>query len=967
MRVTALIVAALLAIGSSAAAPQPLTSEKLSVSEIPSEGAIRLFDGGKIAPIVISGDDIQPAGIASHLLADDLRRVTGTAPAILNDLSAVAGNAVIIGTLGHSRIIDAVVASKKIDVSQLRGQWETYLLVVVDLPTKNIPRALVIIGSDRRGTAYGALTLSRAIGVSPWYWWADVPPRRHKALYIAAGQYSDGPPKVKYRGIFLNDEAPALTGWAREKFGGMNSKMYVHVFELLLRLKANYLWPAMWGNAFNEDDPVNPKLANDYGIVMGTSHQEPMLRAQAEFDHRFPASDWNYVTSAPLLRKFWREGIARNKNYESIITIGLRGRNDTEMIKGGTTEQSSALLEKIVADQRKIIAEEINPDPSKVPQLWCLYKEVQDYYEHGLRVPDDVTLLWSDDNWGNLRRLPTPAERKRSGGAGIYYHFDYVGGPRSYRWINTNQLGKIWEQMNLAYTYGADRIWIVNVGDLKPMEVPIDFFMTMAWNPSAMTPAAEMNFVRTWAAAAFGETHASEIASLYNWYSAMNGRRKPELLNTDSDGIYSLTHYHEADTILAESAQAVAKAEALAKQLPDEQRAAYFELIEHPVKATAIVNQLYIQAGRNHLYARQKRTQANAAADEVRSLFAQDAALSAAYNHIADGKWNHMMDQVHLGYTSWNDPERNQLPHLDQVTPLASPQMGVSVDDQMQSGNGVLNMKPFTSGIRLQRTIEVFNQGLGELDWSATVDNPNIHLAVQKDEHGDGRVVVSVDRSKLKTPQSAHVEIKGPATQKVVINVSALPVEIEHAAPEGAFIETDGVVAIEASHFTSNSDGKFGGWREIDGGGRTPRAMTVLPATTLDHASPNWSEAPCLSYDFYLFRAGDLKVDLYVSPSLSTQPRSPLRYAIAIDDMPPRIVDILQNDPMRGWDTAVTNNVRISVSQLAVEKPGPHRLRIFAVDPGVVLQKIVIHAGGLEKSYLGPPETRAATGGPDRL
>ncbi len=438
-----------------------------------------------------------------------------------------------------------------------------------------------------------------------------------------------GPPAVKYRGIFLNDEAPALSGWVREKFGqapqskdppvpsgisNMNHEFYAHVFELLLRLKANYLWPAMWNNAFNEDDPENPKLADEYGIVMGTSHQEPMLRAQKEWDRRY-RDHWNYYTDTKKLQDFWREGITRNKDYESIMTMGLRGANDTPMIPGGTPEQSAELLKTIIADQRQIISEAINPDPSKVPQMWCPYKEVLEYYDRlGLRVPDDVTILWTDDNWGNIRRLPSAEERNHSGGAGIYYHFDYVGGPRNYKWINTNPLPKIWEQMNLALDYGADRIWIVNVGDLKPLEFPMSFFLAFAWEGKQMTKERMSEFAQQWSAQQFGPEHAGEIGEFLSKYGKLNGLRKQELLEPTT---FSLVNYNEADNIVAQYQKLVEQEEKMSAELPEDARDAFFELVLHPTKAAAQVTELYVAAAKNKLYAEQGRAATNDMAQKV--------------------------------------------------------------------------------------------------------------------------------------------------------------------------------------------------------------------------------------------------------------------------------------------------------------------------------------------------------------
>jgi hypothetical protein len=437
---------------------------------------------------------------------------------------------VIAGTIGKSPMIEELISEGRINVSDISGKWECFVIQVVNHPVAGIDRALVIAGSDKRGTIYGIYEVSAQIGVSPWYWWADVPVTHQSELYVLPGRRTWGEPSVKYRGLFLNDEAPALTNWVAHTFGmippsenppihegvaNYGHEFYEKIFELLLRIRGNYLWPAMWNNAFNEDDPENARLADEYGIVMGTSHQEPMLRAQKEWDRRYlnTLGRWNYVTHKDTLEKFWREGIRRNKDYESIITIGLRGANDTEMMPGGP-EANIPFLEKIVDVQRKMINEEINPDITKVPQLWCLYKEVQEYYNAGMRVPDDVTLLWAEDNWGNIRRLPSREERNRQGGAGIYYHFDYHGGPRSYQWINTNPTPKIWDQMTLAKQYGADRIWIVNVGHFKGYEFPLEYFMSLGWNTDMHSNDNLMEYTRFWAKKQFGPEYAGEIAEI---------------------------------------------------------------------------------------------------------------------------------------------------------------------------------------------------------------------------------------------------------------------------------------------------------------------------------------------------------------------------------------------------------------------------------------------------------------------
>lgn len=531
-------------------------------------GDFVLARAGGAAGVYVDASDYAGVTRAAKDLSQDIQRVTGAAPAVVHEEGALGGTALIIGTLGKSALIDRLIHEHKIDAAGLQGKWESYLIQTVAQPIPGVSAALVIAGGDKRGTIYGIYEISEQIGVSPWYWWADVPIPHRDALFVEPGRHLQGEPAVKYRGIFLNDEAPALTGWVNEKFGGYKHEFYEKVFELLLRLRANFLWPAMWNSAFNEDDPLNPKLADEYGIVMGTSHHEPMLRAQQEWK-RHGKGPWDYSTNGEELREFWSQGIERNKNYESIITLGMRGDGDMPM-----SEQSNvALLEKIVADQRKILANEVNPDLAKIPQSWALYKEVQEYYEKGMRVPNDVTLLWCDDNWGNIRRLPTTEERKRSGGAGIYYHFDYVGDPRSYKWINTNPIPKVWEQMNLAYQYGATRIWIVNVGDLKPMEFPMEFFLTFARDPQRWPKEKLGEFTAEWATREFGATCASEIAKIMEKYAKYNGRRKPELLEPET---YSQVNYEEADRVAAEFQSAVNQAEQIYDELPANYRDAFF-------------------------------------------------------------------------------------------------------------------------------------------------------------------------------------------------------------------------------------------------------------------------------------------------------------------------------------------------------------------------------------------------------
>ncbi|MGA2574573.1 MAG: glycosyl hydrolase 115 family protein [Bryobacteraceae bacterium] len=901
------------------------------VETVARPGSFPIAQAKACAAIYVDAGDYAGVIRAAGDLQSDIARVTGCTPAVTHETFGLGTHAIVIGSIEKSPLVKRLT-----DTSSIAGKWETFLIQAV-------PGALVIAGSDKRGTIYGIYDLSEQIGVSPWYWWADVPVAHKDALFVSPGKFGDGEPAVKYRGIFLNDEAPSLSGWTRERFGGFNSKFYVKVFELILRLKGNYLWPAMWGSAFNEDDPLNPKLADEYGIVMGTSHHEPMLRAQQEWK-RHGKGPWNYATNPDVLGAFWDEGIERNLAYESIVTLGMRGDGDMPMDTTGGTEGNKALLETIVADQRAIIARRMGPDLSKVPQDWALYKEVQEYYEAGMRVPDDVTLLWCDDNWGNVRRLPTPEERKRSGGAGIYYHFDYVGGPKNYKWLNTNPIPRVWEQMNLAYQYDARRIWIVNVGDLKPMEFPIEYFLSLAWNPQRWGHDKIAEFGMLWARREFGPTYAADIADIVAKYTKYNGRRKPELLEP---GTFSLENYEEADNVLSEWQTLTARAEQIYKRLPDDAKDAFFELVLYPTKACAQVNELYIAAARNRLYASQGRASANDYAACVRELFQADADLSAAYNHtLANGKWDHMMDQTHIGYTGWQEPRVNAMPAVTEIQPGEVAKMGVTPSSLQ-----------FDAFNRPSRYIEVFDQGRTPIDFSATASARWIVLSkvrgtVKKDE----RLQVSVDWGKAPAGAAeGFVTISGAGADPVSVKVASFrPREVTRDTLRG-FVEADGYVSMEAAHYTKKMDARAVHWEEIKDYGRTFSAMTILPCTAASATPPQ--DSPSLEYRMYLFDPGTVQVHTIIAPTLNFVPGRGLRFAVAFDDRPPQIVDALAQNSLKDWEESVKDAVRTISTTHSLSGSGYHTLKYWMVDPGIVLQKILVDLGGLKPSYLGPPES----------
>jgi glycosyl hydrolase family 115 (putative glucuronidase)/glycosyl hydrolase family 115 len=939
------------------------------VETVRGPGSFTIADGQNLTGIYVDASDDAGVARAAADLQADIVRVTGRTPIIVNDASnsetRLGRDEIIIGTVGKSAIIDQLIKEHKIDATAIAGQWESFFVQVVPKPLPGVANALVIAGSDKRGTIYGIYDLSEEIGVSPWYWWADVPVRHRDALFVKAGKYVEGPPAVKYRGIFLNDEAPALSGWAQEKYGNLNHQFYEKVFELLLRLKANYLWPAMWNNAFAEDDPLNPKLADEYGIVMGTSHHEPMMRAWKQWKVHGKGA-WDYSTNGEELQGFWKEGIARNDHYESIVTIGMRGNGDEPMVQGGDAAANIALLEKIVTDQRKIIGDILHTEPTTVPQDWALYKEVQEYYEKGMRVPDDVTLLWCDDNWGNVRRLPTSEERKRSGGAGMYYHFDYVGDPRSYKWLNTVPITKVWEQMNLAHQYGTNQIWIVNVGDLKPMEFPIEFFLDLARAPERWPKEKITEFTQLWAEREFGPTYAPEIADIISKYTKFNGRRKPELLEPDT---FSLVDYQEADRVAAEWKSITDEAERIYHALPENERDAFFELVLYPTKASAQVAELYITVGKNRLYAGQGRASANDLATQARALFQADADLSSYYNHtLANGKWDHMMDQTHIGYTSWRDPPTNVLPSLSEIEVPVPAALGIAVEGSSAVWPGASDL-PLLPRLdvfnRQRRYIDVFNRGRTPYRFTATASAPWISLSTTQGtvEHGivdkELRFWVDVDWSKApKGTSHGFVKVSG-AGNEVTVKVEAFNPETPTRPSLKGFVEANGYVSMEAEHYTKKIDADRVRWEKIPDYGRTLSSMTVFPVTAASVTPPR--NAPCLEYQMYLFHAGTVKVEAILAPTLNFVPARGLRYAVSFDDQPPQIVDDLAHNTLADWDMSVKDSVRKIESSFTLKEPGYHTLKFWMVDPGIVLQKIVVDLGGVRPSYLGPTESYSAS------
>lgn len=622
-----------------------------------------LLNANNRVEIYMDTNDCKGVSYAAHALLKDIKSVSGATATLTSDAGFLKKNdtarpAILVGTIGHSAAIDQLVKQKRINGNLLKGKREKFIITLID-------GQLVIAGSDRRGTIYGIYELSQQMGVSPWYDWADVPVEHHDSIFVNKGIYTDGEPAVRYRGIFLNDEAPCLTSWVKNTYGTGygDHRFYQRVFELVLRLRGNMMWPAMWGWAFYADDPENEKTADEMGVVMSTSHHEPMARNHQEYArNRKGWGPWNYQKNKANLQKFFREGIERMKGTEQIVTIGMRGDGDEAM----SAEADTKLMTNIINDQRKIIADVTGRKASETPQVWALYKEVLDYYDKGMKVPDDVTLLLCDDNWGNVRRVPNAKERKHKGGWGLYYHVDYVGAPRNSKMLNVTPVQNPWEQLTLAYENGIDRLWILNVGDLKPMEYPISQFMDMAWNPRKYDVNNITHHTRDWCAQQFGESQADEAARILNLICKYNGRCTPEMLDKNT---YSLEN-GEWQEVVNQYLQLEADALRQYNCLPASYHDAYRQIILFPIEMMSNLHQMYFAQAQNHALYKQGNPKANVWADECERRFKRDSLICDYYNHkMAGGKWNGMMTQKHIGYKSWNDDfEKDTCPELFRVT-----------------------------------------------------------------------------------------------------------------------------------------------------------------------------------------------------------------------------------------------------------------------------------------------------------
>jgi hypothetical protein len=950
-----------------------------------------LAEGKFVADILLDSGDNPTVHLAAGLFSDDVERVSGQKPEIKLDFSTVSKTCVIAGSIEESRIIRELVKRKVIDVSDVKGKWESCLIQVVENPVKGIDRALVIAGSDRRGTAYGLLELSRQMGVSPWYYFADVPIAKRDKIVINPARYVQKSPSVQYRGIFINDEMWGIRPWAMhtlapEEGKGLGPTTYSKIFELLLRLKANTLWPAMHQQTrpFNYYEG-NSILADKYGIIMGSSHIEPMLRnniAGAEWDQEFPGEPYDYVVNRKNIYKYWEDRVLQNGKFENLYTIGKRGKDDE-----AGTEVTVNVLNQIFADQREILRKWVNKDISKVPQVLIPYTEVLDLYNKGLKLPDDVIICWPDDNFGYMRQLPDSKEQKRTGGSGVYYHFQWINGATSaYPWLYSHSPALTWLEMKRAYDFNARKLWIVNVGDIKPAEIGIEHFMQMAWDIEEFEKNEPEKFLINWASREFGKGFAMQIASIFEKYFELCYARRPEhmvMFNGREKELkwdwFSLNNYNdEAQKRLDEFQQLIEQVDEIYDRLPIHYKDAFFQMVVYNVKGAALHNLKVIYAQKSHAYGEEKRASAATYAALAQQAENEIHKLINHYNReqvTVGSKWDRMASLPGPWGSQWRQWD---MPPLSTYSGEGFPKMQLSPE-----GGGRDELPGFSVFNGDKRFIDIYNSGNGIFYWEAKVSDDWIRLS----EYSGGvfdekRIWVSIDwdRAPVGADTAGHITFSSQSsnddvwrpwenlsdddknaymdgTLKSAESQKRLDIRLSIFNPDktltgnvSGFVESNGYISMEAEHFTGKTDGVQGSWNIIEGLGRTGNSVAVLPFNTPSSSSVSevLAKSPSLEYDIYAFTPGEVSLELNCIPSYPANKEQGLRFAVSINDGEPLIVsDSGKRD--------VISNLLKKTAKIYIPVQGQHVLKLWMVDPGLVIDKIIIDTGGVVDSYLGPP------------
>lgn len=946
--------------------------------------AFTLASPRQTAAILYDASDAAVVKRAAELFAADVEAVTGRYPRVTS-AAGETGPAVIVGTVGGSALIRRLAEAGKIDTAPLEGAWERYLIQTVANPLPGIRKALVIAGSDRRGAAYGLFTLSELIGVSPWYWWADVPVKKHAALHVDAPPTYSQTPSVRYRGIFLNDEDWGLTPWASQTFeperGNIGPRTYAKVCELLLRLKANYLAPAMHpvSTSFNQI-PENKLVADTFAIVMGSTHCEPLLlNTASEWDTQ-TMGPWNYDKNKEGINRVLTQRVRENSPYENVYTLALRGLHDGAMSTTLPMHEKVRMLQQALLDQRQILAENIDRPVETVPQAFTPYKEVLEIYSNGLELPDDVTIVWPDDNYGYMKRLSGVREQRRTGRSGVYYHVSYLGVPHSYLWFSTTPPSLMYEELRKAYDTTADRLWLVNCGDLKGSEMQVSLFLDMAWDIGRFTADNVVTYPARWLAGIFGEAYYDRLEAMTREHLRLAFPRKPEYMGwgyhwnrfdhnceqlTDTD--FSFTNYDEAPRRLEAYRKLGARAEALLHEIGDEARPAFYQLVYYPLRGAELMNRMTLGGQRNRWYARQGRAATNAVRDEVQRCYDSLQVITRGYNSLLGGKWNHMMSmrQNYDGVSAYFN-----LPHLATHDAAGAPRLALQVAGEDVTGARAFHALPaFDNYLRRTYPVEIYNRGGGTLAWTAHASEPWVVLSKSAGKTADEeRITVGIDWEKAPSGNAVPAQIvfrAGEQSEKVLVSLFN-PTAPSRAELRGIYVENNGCVSIPAAgcHRVREND-RIKITAVEDLGIEGPALQLGDPTAPLQIFRSR--DVPCAEYDFYAFDAGSVDVYTYVLPTfplhadrdfrIGENTNTDTKYSVQIDDGALATPSSSHVEYSQVWFESVLRNCAVNKSTLHIDKPGRHTLRIRVGDPGIVLQKIVLDFGGMKRSYLGPQST----------
>ncbi|MGQ1946287.1 glycosyl hydrolase 115 family protein [Geofilum sp. OHC36d9] len=934
--------------------PQLLFAQlQVSHNELKNKDYFPIVNSKTVATIVYDTNDYSVVKKTSELFSSDIELISEKLPTIVSTDSKLKNNIIIIGTIGKNKLIDQLIAEKKLDVADIKGQWERYTIQTFDKPFKGVKKALVIAGSDKRGTAYGVFTVSEKIGVSPWYWWADVPAKKSKELYVSNNTVISKQPSVKYRGIFINDEDWGLHPWAGKNMdkdiADIGPNTYEKIFELLLRLKGNIMAPAMHEctKAFYTV-PGNMEMANKYGIMITTSHCEPLLYNNASEWDKKKQGNWNYVTNKNEIVKALDSRVKQAYKNDNIYTIALRGMHDSKM-EAGSEEEKLQTLSEAIKDQRSLLSKYINKPLTEIPQIFVPYKEVLSIYEMGLKLPEEITIVWPDDNYGYIKRLSNKDEQKRKGGAGVYYHISYLGWPNDYLWLNTTPPALMYAEMQKAYELGAQKYWLLNVGDIKPGEMGMQLFLDMAWDMDQFNFENINDYQVNFLSSIFGEEYKKDFKHILDRYYFHGFTRKPEFMTWDwrwnslfhtenvKDTEFSFINYNEAESRLNEYKAIANQAETILNQLPQEKKAAFFELVYYPVKGASLYNHEMLIGQKNRWYAKQNRSTTNILSEKVKQYHDSLAILTDEYNSLLNGKWNGMMTAPGFLPKIQLSPTRTiELPQTSE--------MGIFVEGQ-KNDSDQLTLPEFNNRFNETHFVEVYNNSTTPLKWQASTSEKWIKINISEGETTtQERILVSIDWDIIPTQKAEGYILVSDGTTSTRIQVKASSFEKDL---DNLFVPNDGVISISPVDFQRKKENGNIKFQKIEGLGYTNSSLQ------LGNAKYNSGMESFVEYDFYASKSGETTIYTYMLPLFAKDTFHSTRYGIQVDDME---ITTQKNDVKEyshQWAANVIRNSAINKTKIFLDKPGKHTLRIYSIDPGMIIQKIMIDFGGLKKSYLG--------------